>query len=289
MPPKKGSLEPAWSRPECTGTVPSRRSGHTLTLVPQSGAAFLWGGMRLGSDGGALTSELYRLNLQQGFHWTKETAAGRVPPPTWRHTANLFDDSHVLIFGGFTSEAEKTDEVWVLNTEHMTWSRPVGSAKVKSRVGKSGDGGGSSGDNLSDVSGGQGGSGGTNAHPDLGDDKRPSPRGSHSATVVGRDLVVFGGYGGQGFGRADFNDLYALSLRNWQWRSCTAHGTAPEPRSGHTASLVQGRWLFIVGGWNSQTQFQDVHILDMAPTDKIKKNITQIIVDENEIDEEEDP
>jgi hypothetical protein len=250
--------------------------------------------MRLGADGGALTSELYRLNLTQGFHWTKESAAGRVPPPTWRHTASLFDDSHVLIFGGFTSEADRTDEVWVLNTEHMTWSRPVGSAQIKSRVSKNGDGGGTNGsDSLSDAGAGQGGGGGSSGSgstpPSLGDDGRPSPRGSHSATVVGRDLVVFGGYGGHGFARADFNDLHALSLRNWQWRHCTAHGTAPEPRSGHTASLVQGRWLFVVGGWNSQTQFQDVHILDMAPTDKVKKNITQIIVDENEIDEEEDP
>jgi dynein heavy chain len=178
----------------------------------------MFGGMKLGPEGGQLTNELYRMNMQAGgsVHWSKETAAGRVPPPTWRHTANEFDSTKILIFGGFTGEVERTNEVWVLNMEHMTWSRPVASSSA--------------------LKGEEGG-----AHP--------SPRGSHSSCVVDTDLVVFGGYGGNGFARADFQDLYALSLSNWQWRAVEAHGTAPEPRSGHTANVIMGRWMFVVGGW----------------------------------------
>lgn len=36
----------------------------------------------------------------------------------------------------------------------------------------------------------------------------PDPRGSHSGSVIGNSLVVFGGYGGPGFSRRDFNDVY---------------------------------------------------------------------------------
>ena len=244
MPPKKQQLEPTWSRPEISGTIPSRRSGHSLTYSSESDVCFMFGGMRLGSDGGQLTNELYRLNMQAGgaVHWSKETAAGRVPPPTWRHTANEFDSNKILIFGGFTGEVERTDEVWVLNTEHMTWSRPVASSSaLKGGVDSIGSSSGAGEQALQ--------------HDDQGASlssqgpQRPSPRGSHSAAVVEQDLVVFGGYGGNGFARSDFSDLYALSLSDWQWRAVEAHGTAPEARSGHTANVIMGRWMFIVGGW----------------------------------------
>ena len=57
-------------------------------------------------------------------------------------------------------------------------------------------------------------------------------------------MVVFGGYGGQGFARADFNDLYSLNLLDWSWKnkSETTHGEAPAVRSGHTANVIMGRW-----------------------------------------------
>lgn len=133
MPPKKGSLEPSWYRPDVSGPSPTRRSGHTLTIVNNQDCAFMFGGMKLGAEGGTLTNELHRMSMQAGgsIHWTKETAAGRVPPPTWRHTANVFEEKKIIFFGGFTGEVERTDEVWVLNTEHMTWSRPVASAAIK--------------------------------------------------------------------------------------------------------------------------------------------------------------
>lgn len=36
----------------------------------------------------------------------------------------------------------------------------------------------------------------------------PDPRGSHSGSLVGNSLIIFGGYGGPGFSRRDFNDIY---------------------------------------------------------------------------------
>lgn len=36
----------------------------------------------------------------------------------------------------------------------------------------------------------------------------PDSRGSHSGSLIGNSLVVFGGYGGPGFSRRDFNDVH---------------------------------------------------------------------------------
>jgi len=44
-------------------------------------------------------------------------------------------------------------------------------------------------------------------------------RGSHATALIGRKLFVFGGYGGDGYARKDFNDLYSLDLDTWEWES----------------------------------------------------------------------
>lgn len=46
-------------------------------------------------------------------------------------------------------------------------------------------------------------------------------------------MYVFGGYGGAGFARRDFNDVSVLDLETWEWRSVECRGEHPEPRSGH--------------------------------------------------------
>jgi dynein heavy chain, axonemal len=61
-------------------------------------------------------------------------------------------------------------------------------------------------------------------------------RGSHSATLIGSRMYVFGGYGGTGFARKDFNDVSVLNLETWEWNHTDCKGDLPEPRSGHQVS-----------------------------------------------------
>ena len=81
----------------------------------------------------------------------------------------------------------------------------------------------------------------------------PSPRGSHSATVVNNQLFVFGGYGGAGFARRDFNDVTVLDLDTWEWHPMECSGQLPEARSGHQAVAVLDK-MYVIGGWNSMDQ-----------------------------------
>lgn len=58
-------------------------------------------------------------------------------------------------------------------------------------------------------------------------------RGGHSVTLIGSNMYVFGGYGGSGFARRDFNDVHVLDLDTWDWKPVECTGEHPEPRSGH--------------------------------------------------------
>ncbi|CAE7455231.1 ODA11, partial [Symbiodinium sp. KB8] len=89
----------------------------------------------------------------------------------------------------------------------------------------------------------------------------PTPRGAHSAVVIRDQMLVFGGYGGSGFSRKDFNDLYSLNCQTWEWQKIKCKGQIPEPRSSHSAAVNEEQML-VFGGWNAQRQFSDIHVLN---------------------------
>ena len=68
----------------------------------------------------------------------------------------------------------------------------------------------------------------------------PAPRGAHSAVLIGDHVWVFGGYGGTGYQRRDFNDVHRLHVPTMTWSRVEVVPTAagvPEPRSGHIAQV----------------------------------------------------
>jgi dynein heavy chain len=83
------------------------------------------------------------------------------------------------------------------------------------------------------------------------------------ATLFGNELYVFGGYGGSGFARKDFNDLHVLDLKTFSWRIIeSSPDSLPEPRSGHQGVSVK-RKMYILGGWNSVEQFNNMYVFDV--------------------------
>lgn len=158
------------------------------------------------------------------------------PLPRWKHSACTYDKKFMLIFGGFHSSMTRLNDVWVLDTVTLTWSRPGGStASFTPR-----------GNHIV-----------SKCHPLC-----PSPRGAHTASVVDGVMWVFGGYGGVGYSRRDYNDVHLFDIEAEEWVKAPAlKGTAPKPRSGHSASVVDEK-IFIFGGWNSVEQFSDLFILD---------------------------
>ncbi|KAG2769665.1 Dynein alpha chain, flagellar outer arm [Phytophthora cactorum] len=217
--------ELAWIAPKQNGEIPVKRSGHSFTLKSSDAetAVYMFGGCDHKSPPGP-TNELYRLDVTNGYTWSKLTSSqsdDEVPAPRWRHSAILFE-KNIIIFGGFAAE-KRMNDLWIFNTELKVWEQKYAQSFWEGL---------------------------------------PQCRGAHSATLVGEKMYVFGGYGGNGFGRTDFNDLHALDLHSFKWQEIQSDGEKPEPRSGHQTCLVKEQ-LLVIGGWNSFKQFQDIFVFDL--------------------------
>jgi dynein heavy chain len=253
------------------GKVPSKRSGHSFTVITNKGntSGFLFGGLT-GGDGkskAGASQELYRLNLSSSvFEWTLAPTTGTPPGPRWKHTATIFEDTKIIFFGGFNSNIIRFNDLFILDTEKMRWEKPID-------------------DHAAATPRGTGNHKWNSNEPNQ---NAPTPRGAHSACLIknsesGATLYVFGGYGGMGYARKDFDDFFMLNLKQpkLEWAKVPAKGKGPDKRSGHQACAVQSK-IYVFGGWNSSTQFNDLHIYDTETHSWSETNTTFPSMKEND-------
>lgn len=178
------------------------------------------------------------------MEWNRVEVEGEAPPPRWRHTANVIDKTRILIFGGFHSRSVRLNDVWVLDTLKMQWEclhhgeRPPSDHTYKhvvelDREANAKAAGGLAGGEDEDEDEEGGGEkpkaegavvGGTEDASNEITGTPPFPRGGHTASQIGNSLYVFGGYGGSGYGRRDFNDLWSLNLASLCWERHVTKG-----------------------------------------------------------------
>jgi dynein heavy chain len=221
-----------WNKVETVGRdgeeshKPKPRACHTMTIIGTNG--FLFGGMTDNTanifeddfDVGP-SDEIFKLDLSNKLvaTWSKMyVGTGPKPLARWRHSATLFENSQILIFGGFHTTDHRLNDVWVYDTIGSTWSQPNPRHNLESAIPCQ----------LSN-----------SEWPNV-----PSPRAGHSATLIGEYIYIFGGYGGMGYSRRDMDDLYALNIYNWTWTKVNPKGAIPEKRSGHQAVAVEKK-IFI--------------------------------------------
>ncbi|KAJ6380391.1 hypothetical protein OIU76_016953 [Salix suchowensis] len=89
----------------------------------------------------------------------------------------------------------------------------------------------------------------------------PGPRDSHSAVLVGRQMIVFGGTNGS----RKVNDLHVLDLGTKEWMSPECKGNPPSPRESHTATLIGDDKIMVFGGSGEgeANYLNDLHVLDL--------------------------
>lgn len=218
--------------------VPCSRSGHTFTMIGSNG--FLFSGCNHSKEKNmGPIDDMYQLKLttKDGPYGWHRIGYTNGPKPRWGHTMTAVD-TKLILFGGFYSSSNRFNDLWLFNSITMTWTQPVDESTIFTPRG-----------NHVVVK---------SAWPDC-----PSPRGGHSACLYQENmLLVFGGYGGTGYSRRDFDDFYILDLKSYSWKKPMVKGVPPGKRSGHQAAVAK-KEMFIFGGWNSTTQFGDVYVLDL--------------------------
>lgn len=87
---------------------------------------------------------------------------------------------------------------------------------------------------------------------------RPASRQGHAALELGQRVYIIGGCKQED---ACYNDVHIFDTENFRWIQEPVDGEVPEPRGGHSASLV-GSDIVTFGGASSTETFGDVHVFD---------------------------
>lgn len=87
---------------------------------------------------------------------------------------------------------------------------------------------------------------------------------NHTATLVGEEVYIFGGYDGH----KNHNELYVFNIKSIEWTQPQVNGLKPSGRNGHSATLLHGgAQILILGGWlgNGPLAAGDMHVLNIRP------------------------
>ena len=200
-------------------------------------------------------------------------ADGNIPRARWGHSAAFEQGagngaSRIVIFGGMGYD-QTFNDTWKLDWEAETWEKvPTTGETPDGRMGHSAT-------MMNDrrqmyVFGGSKGQRWMNDMHQLNLETNEwslvSYQGEvpkvayHSATLVGKELFVFGGTLPN---NKCSNKLYIFDAERMAWYEAPTEGAAPAPRSGHSACLVDNK-LYIIGGWDAPECFNDVHVLDIG-------------------------
>ncbi|KAJ3892793.1 galactose oxidase [Lentinula edodes] len=251
-----------WSRAPVYGACPTRTMrGHTVTLVDST--AWVFGGC----DDKETARDIYCFDVET-MQWSHPITNGDLPPPSRAHTATLVDRK-IYVFGGGQA-ASYSDSVYILDTVTRNRSSPISSTvygeipaprRAHTAVYYNGKiwmfGGGNGMMALNDV-----------WTLDVskmiwermnvrGRDSIPSPRGYHTANLVGNMMIIVGGSDGKDC----FAEIWCLNLDTLEWTLLDL----PEShkRLSHTSTQV-GSYLFIQGGHNGGEYINDIRFFNLV-------------------------
>jgi N-acetylneuraminic acid mutarotase len=213
---------------------PWARANATLTVAPDHGAAYLFGGEYYDGIVNVASDQLFRLDLTKRT-W-KQIVGGRSglsrPLPRCAHSA-AFHNRNLYILGGeiATTDGEYRHykDVWKFDTKKLEWT------EIKA----------------------------------VGNGTMPSARSGHCVAIWKHFMIVFGGFyeasrssGGDRTARW-YNDVMVLDLQTETWRLLpySKFQVQPEPRSACNAAIIDGdRWLIHGGFSKSPTNTSETKV-----------------------------
>ncbi|KAL9186967.1 hypothetical protein ACHAXT_010687 [Thalassiosira profunda] len=267
--------------------------------TPSNGAQFSFGqtmpsqenGYRVGGDL-SLDSKTMEMeasdNLQpEGAATTslvsKKPAPASAPCPRWGNTMTMIDHNRFIVYGGQTIDKDETArplaDLFVYDLAKREWSKPFncdgvartwhtanflperqlllcfGGEVLNEKTGKL-----TTTDQIAvldvDI---------MLWYPPAVSGQVPSGRSGHASCVLPKtnELIVFGGVKGGKW----LNSSSILDTNRWKWSTLKAVGTAPPPRSYHSATAIgdgNSARVVIFGGNDGDKCFDGVHVLEMT-------------------------
>ncbi|KAI8366057.1 uncharacterized protein BYT42DRAFT_595979 [Radiomyces spectabilis] len=258
-----------WSRAVTYGRTPSRpMRAHTANLVGEM--LYVFGGC----DVKTCFNTLYILDMDT-LTWSKPRTSGEIPPPCRAHSCTVVQRDlgsgrrsySLYVFGGGDGPNYFND-LYILNTETLTWSKPpVEGLPPSPRRAHTTC---LWNDKIIVVGGGDGARALADVHMlDLSDPKKlrwselhpsgtpPIARGYHTSNLVKNKLVVYGGSDGH----ECFSDVHILDLATERWTQVDLDRVVP--RLAHTATQV-GSYVFAIGGHDGSRYSNDVLLLNLV-------------------------
>ncbi|XP_053281564.1 host cell factor 1b isoform X2 [Pleuronectes platessa] len=257
-------LQPRWKRVAgWTGPVPRPRHGHRAVAIKELMVVF--GG---GNEG--IVDELHVYNTATN-QWFIPSVCGDVPPGCAAY-GFVCDGTRLLVFGGMVEYGKYSSDLYELQASRWEWKRlkakaPKNGPPPCPRLGHSFSligsrcylFGGLANDSedpknnipryLNDLYCLElrPGSSVVGWEVPLTSGPPPPPRESHTAVVTsGRGenrLIIYGGMSGCRLG-----DLWVLDIDTLTWTKPGLSGTAPVPRSLHSATAINNK-MYVFGGW----------------------------------------
>ncbi|KAM9855603.1 host cell factor 1b [Aulostomus maculatus] len=257
-------LQPRWKRVlGWTGPVPRPRHGHRAVAIKELMVVF--GG---GNEG--IVDELHVYNTATN-QWFIPAVRGDIPPGCAAY-GFVCDGTRLLVFGGMVEYGKYSNDLYELQASRWEWKRlkakaPKNSPPPCPRLGHSFSligsrcylFGGLANDSedpknnipryLNDLFCLELRPGSSVVGWDLPvtSGQPPPPRESHTAVVTsgcaGNRLIIYGGMSGCRLG-----DLWVLDIDSLVWSKPSLSGTAPLPRSLHSATAINNK-MYVFGGW----------------------------------------
>ncbi|TMW67100.1 hypothetical protein Poli38472_012216 [Pythium oligandrum] len=206
--------------------------------------------------------------------WSLVDVKGTPPVERWGHTATRISENRVVVYGGADDDESTLGDLFVYDLNKNEWSRPLNcesiprtwhdsvyleSKRLMLVFGGERNMGGDQMDVLSDIMVLD-----TDCflwYPPAISGVAPIARSGHTCTVVGNDIVVFGG----SRGRSRQSSVHVLDSENWNWKTVKIEGKPPTARTYHSGVAV-GDSIVYFGGNDSKKSFNSVHVLKKSTT-----------------------
>jgi N-acetylneuraminic acid mutarotase len=120
--PSPAGLKVTWRRITPSGVLPASRQGHTWTVDPDMGVAYLFGGLATtdGNSPGSTLGDLWAYDLGADT-WTRVLVTGPAPSPRSGHVAAWIDGFGLVVIGGRDAEGSPLDDSWRFDPSTSSW------------------------------------------------------------------------------------------------------------------------------------------------------------------------